>query len=237
LSETDTTIELAASSTAVAGSFVQVDAEVIRVDAVENGGLRWQVTRGMHLSAAGAHAARSVPYPLSNKIVIAPFPAGFFGSPYSGTWSLPVSLPNVRVASADLFVTNRAGNSVTRSICLTTTLDRGLRTLSGGQYSIQVDGYLAVEQSAAPALLVEAAHAVRDVYAVMGTAADAEVRLQVNVDGAAYCTLAIPQGQLNSPAADGNSLAPLAPGAKITLSILAVGQTYPGADLTVLIRI
>ena len=54
-------------------------------------------------------------------------------------------MPDVRVASAELFVTNRAGNSPVQSICLTSTLDSGLRTLSGGQYSIQVDGYLAVD--------------------------------------------------------------------------------------------
>ena len=91
-----------------------------------------------------------------------------------------------------------------RSICLTSAVDRGLRTLSGGQYSIQVDGYLAVEESVAPALVVEAAHSVRDVFAVLGSAADAEVRLRVDVDGAAYCTLSIPAGMTTSPAADGN---------------------------------
>ncbi|MCU1235006.1 MAG: hypothetical protein JWP63_2973 [Candidatus Solibacter sp.] len=237
ISAADTAIDLSAASPAVAGSFVQVDAEVVRIDAVENGGSRWQVTRGMHLSTAAAHVSQSVPYQLLSKSMIASFPPGFFGSPYSGSWSHPITLPNVRVASADLFVTNRFGNSPTRSICLTTTVDHGLRTLSGGQYSIQVDGYLAVEQSAAPALIVEAAHAVGDVYAVLGTVADAEVRLQVNVEGAAYCALAIPAGMTTSPAADGKSLAPLTAGEKITLSILSVGQTYPGANLTVLIRI
>ncbi len=233
----DTVVDLGTASPAIAGSFVQIDIEVVRVDAVENAGFRWQVTRGMHLSTAAAHAAQAPVYALLNKSMIASFPPGFFGSPYSGSWSYPIPLPNVRVASAELFVTNRLGNSPVRGICLTTTLDHGLRTLSGGQYSIQVDGYLAVEQSAAPALIVEADHAVRDVYAVLGSAADAEVRLQVNVDGALYCTLAVPPGMISSPAAEGNGLAPLLAGAKITMAILAVGQTYPGADLTVLIRI
>jgi hypothetical protein len=35
----------------------------------------------------------------------------------------------------------------------------------------------------------------------------------------------------------GNTLAPLAAGSQVTLSILSVGQAYPGADLTVLIRL
>ncbi|HEY1496052.1 MAG TPA: hypothetical protein VGF49_15980, partial [Candidatus Solibacter sp.] len=237
LAETDKVVDLVTASSAAAGNFVQIDYEVVRVDAVENGGTRWQVTRAMHRSAAAAHLAQAPVYPLLSKSVIAAFPPAFFGSPYSGSWSYPISLPNVRIASAELVVTNRLGNSPVRSLCLTGTLDRGLRTLSGGQYAIQVEGYLAVEQSAAPALIVEAPHSVRDVYAILGSAADAEVRLQVNVDGAAYCTLAFPPGTTSSPAADGNLLPSLSTGSKITLSILAVGQGIPGSDLTVLIRI
>jgi len=191
----------------------------------------------MHLSVAVDHAAQRFVIPLATKSVIAAFPPGFFGSPYSGSWSYPVSLPNVRIASADLFVTNRLGNSPVRSICLTGTVDCGLRTLSGGQYSIQVEGYLAVEQSAAPALIVEAPHAVRDVYAILGSPADADVRMTVNVDGVPFCMLTVPTGMSSSPATDGNSLAPLAAGSRITLSILAVGQSIPGCDLTVLIRL
>ena len=99
------------------------------------------------------------------------------------------------------------GNSPVRRITLTHNDDAGLRTLSGGQYSIQVSGYLAVEQSAAPPLMVEASRSVRDVYAVLGKAADAEVQVQVKVDGAAYCTLTFPAGMTVSDAVDGNALA------------------------------
>jgi hypothetical protein len=178
-----------------------------------------------------------VVYPLSTKTVIASFPSGFFGSPYSGSWSYPVTLPDARVASAELFVTNSRGNSAARCICLTTTVDYGLRTLSGGQYAIQVDGFLAVQQSAAPVLVTEAAHSVRDVFAVLATVADAPVTLQVNVDGAAWCSLTVAAGMTTSPAVSGLMLGPLQAGKKLTLSILSVGQTYPGADLTVVVRL
>uniref|UniRef100_Q01Z30 Tip attachment protein J domain-containing protein n=1 Tax=Solibacter usitatus (strain Ellin6076) TaxID=234267 RepID=Q01Z30_SOLUE len=237
IADIDQVIDLITASSAAAGSLVQIDYEVVCINAVENGGTRWQVTRGMHRSAAAAHALQTPVYPLLSKSVIAAFPPGFFGSLYSGSWSYPISLPNVKIASAELLVTNRLGNSPVRGLCLTGTLDRGLRTLSGGQYAIQVEGYLAVEQSAAPALIVEAPHAVRDVYAVLGGAADAEVRLQIKVDGSSYCTLVFPAGTTSSPAADGNLLPPLSTGSRITLSILAVGQTIPGSDLTVLIRL
>jgi Putative phage tail protein len=233
----DTTLQLSAAGAATAGGYVQIDAEVVRVDGVANGGTQYQVTRGMHSSPAAAHAAQAAIYRLQNKTVIAAFPPGFFGSPYSGSWSQAVTLPDVRVASAELFVTNRVGNSPVRSICLTSAVDRGLRTLSGGQYSIQVDGYLAVEERVAPALVVEAAHSVRDLFAVLGSAADSEVRLRVDVDGAAYCSLSIPAGMTTSPAADGNVTGALAAGANVTLAVVAVGQTYPGANLTVLIRL
>jgi len=116
-------------------------------------------------------------------------------------------------------------------------MDGGLRTLSGGQYSIQVNGFLAVQQSAAPAISVEASHAVRDVFAMLGTVADAPVALQVNVDGAPWCTVTIATGMTTSPAVSGLSLGPLQMGSKLTMSVLSVGQTYPGADLTLVVRL
>jgi hypothetical protein len=233
----DTLLSLSSAGSAQAGSFLQIELEVIRVEAVQNNGTQYSVTRAMHGSEAAAHAAQAVVYHLLNKTVIAPFPPDFFGTPYSGSWSYPILLPDARVASAGLFVTNQKGNSPGRGICLTHTVDCGLRTLSGGQYSIQVDGYLAVDQSVAPALLVEAPHAVRDVFAVLGKPADAAVELQLKVNDTPYCTLTFAVGMTVSDSADGNALPPLASGARVTLAVLSVGQTYPGADLTVLIRL
>jgi hypothetical protein len=174
---------------------------------------------------------------LQSRTSIAPFPANFFGSPYSGSWSFAVGLADARIASAELFVSNGRGNSPTKSICLTGTVNNGLRTLSGGQYSLQVEGYLAVEQAATPALVVDATHAVRDVFAVLGMAADADVQVRVDVNGAAYCTLTVPAGQTTSAATDGLGLGVLTGGSRVTLSVLTVGQTYPGTDLTVVIRL
>jgi hypothetical protein len=85
--------------------------------------------------------------------------------------------------------------------------------------------------------VVDAAHSVRDVFAVIGTTADASVVLQLNVDGTAWCTLTIALGSTTSPAADGSALPVLAAGSKLTLAVLSVGQTYPGADLTVVVRL
>jgi hypothetical protein len=234
----DIAAALAALITAAADVNATATASANQVTLTPRATVQWTVTcLASDGNAAGTIQASARVYALKVKTTIAAFPANFFGSPYSGSWSQTATLPDVRVASAELFVTNRLGNSPVRSICLTSAVDRGLRTLSGGQYSIQVDGYLAVESSVAPALVVEAAHSVRDVFAVLGSAADAVVSLRVDVDGAPFCTLSIPAGMTTSVAADGKLTGPLAAGTKVTLAVLAVGQTYPGANLTVLIRL
>ena len=113
-------------------------------------------------------------------------------------------LPDARVASAELFVTNATRQQRdSGDLPDEQRADSGLRTLSGGQYSFQVEGYLAVDLAAAPALVVEATHAVRDVFAVLGTAADADVECEMNVDGADYCTLTIPAGRRRFEHVDG----------------------------------
>jgi hypothetical protein len=40
-----------------------------------------------------------------------------------------------------------------------------------------------------------------------------------------------------SAAVDGNKTRALIAGTKVTLAVLAVGQTYPGSNLTVIIRL
>jgi hypothetical protein len=233
----DTTVTLSSPGSVTVGTILQIEAELLQVTALTNGGLPYSVTRGIHGTVAAAHAAQLPVYQLLSKTVVVSLPQDFFGSPYSGNWSYPVPLPDVRVASAELFVTNQIGNSPTAAISFMHTTNYGLRSLSGGQYSIQVDGYLAVDQSAAPPVIVETARSVRDVSAVLGAAADAAVQLQLNVNGTAYCTLTFPPNQTLSNDVDGGSLPPLSTSAQLTLSILQVGTTYPGADLTVLIRL
>jgi hypothetical protein len=94
-----------------------------------------------------------------------------------------------------------------------------------------------VEQSATPAVVADSERSVRDVYGILGTAADAVVQFQVNVNGAAYCQCTFQPGMIVSSSVSGFGLPPLQQQAQITLSVLSVGQTYPGADLTVVIRL
>jgi hypothetical protein len=237
LGASDQALILNAAGPAQVGSTLQIDGEILRVLAVTNGGVQYGITRGVDGSTPAAHTAAGAVYQLTSLTTTVAFPAGFFGSPYSGSWNYPISLPDVRVGSAELFVTNELGNSPIAGICLTHTQDNGLRTLSGGQYSIQVDGYLAIEQSVAPAIVVETAHSVRDAFAILGTPADAQVQVQVNVNGAAYCLLTFPPGAITSDSIPGSTLPPLQAMAQVTAAVLSVGQNDPGEDLTVIIRL
>ncbi len=237
IADVDTAITLNAPGMAQMGAMIQIEAEVMQVTAATNDGALYTVTRGMHGTHPAFHPAGAAVYHLAARTVIAPFPDRFFGSPYSGNWSFPIVLPDVRIASAQLFVTNQKGNSPPAFIFLTHSADGGLRTYAGGQYSLQVDGYLAVDQSATPAVVVDSQCSVRDVYGVLGTAADTPVEFRVNVNGTPYCQCTFQPGMIVSNSVSGFGLAPLPQQAQITLSVLSVGQNYPGADLTVVIRL
>jgi hypothetical protein len=169
------------------------------------------------------------------------FARDFFGSPASGSYAYPVAIPDVRIASAELFVTNSRGNSPVAVQAFTATTDLGLRTLSGGQLTIQVEGPLAIQTNAAPPLSMDAAHSIRDVYAVVRSApTGAPVTLQVTHDGQPYCQLTIPINATVSNVVDGFAFGPLQAKAEIGLDITSVVQTAnstPGRDLTVTIRL
>lgn len=233
----DSVLSLNAVGTARAGDYVQIGKEIVRVDEVLDGGLRYRVARGAHASTATAHPDGTAAYHLEKKTAIVPFVRDFFGSPSSGSWGHVVALPNARVASAEFFVTNTKGNSEISEGCLTYNADSGLRTMAGGQFSIQVDGYLAADMTPAPELIVDATRSVRDVFAVVRQAADAEIRMRIRQNGVEYCSLSIPAGATMSNVVDGFGMPPLTAGARVALEVLSVGQHYAGADLTVVIRL
>jgi len=204
-------------------------------------GITCQVVRGSHGSAAAAHAAQTLVYFLEKKTFVMPFARDFFGSPASGSYAYRVTIADVRIAAAELFLTNSRGNSNVAKRTYTATTDAGLRTLSGGQLSIQVEGPLAIQTNAAPLLLVDTAHSVRDVYAVVKDApTGAPITLRVTQNGQAYCQLTIPVGATISNVTDGFALGPLQVKAQVGLDITGVAQTAdstPGRDLTVTIRL
>ena len=224
-----------------AGDLIQIDSEVMVVQQAVTGLAVIAVSRGDYGTAAASHVAGSLVYLLGKKIFVLPFAKEFFGSLASGSYAYPVFLPDARVATAELFVTNSRGNSDVTRQAFTQTSDLGLRTLSGGQISIQVEGSLAIQTDAAPPLTIDASHSVNDVFANVGAApTGAPVQLLVKQSGQPYCTLTIPPGSTVSNVVNGFSLGPLQAKSLIGLDIVSVSQTsdtLPGSDLTVTIRL
>ena len=138
-------------------------------------------------------------------------------------------------------MTNAVGGGLVEKAAFGQTVDQGLRTLAGGQLSIQAQGYLAIQAGAAPPLVMEVARAVRDIFAVVREApSGGAIELQLLQNGAAYCTLTIADGATISNVVNGFGLAPLAADARLDLDITSVptaADTLPGRDLTVTIRL
>jgi len=237
----DTLIDLASAGSGQAGSLLQIESELLLIEEVLNGGLRYQVQRGAHTTTPAAHAAATAVYHLKKKVFVVPFVRDFFGSPASGSFSHPIYVPDARIASAELFVTNLKGNSETKTVSFSYTVDGGLRTLSGGQFSIQVEGYLAIQTNAAPPLVVQDAHSARDIFAVVREAPTGQpVSLRLRQNETTYCELTIQAGATISNVVNGFGLPPLVAGAQVNLDIVSVGQgaeNLPGRDLTVTMRL
>ncbi|MFN7933410.1 MAG: phage tail protein [Bryobacteraceae bacterium] len=241
VSESDTFLDCSPALAVSAGTLVQVNGEVMIVTEAQNSGGRLTVQRGAFGTTATAHSLDSRIYPLARQTSIVPFPKNFFGSPASGTFHYSVHLPNSRVVAAGLSVENMRGTSPVRQQAFTASTESGLRIYSGGQYSITVPGYLALQTSAAPPLIIEESRAVRDLYAVVAEAPTGEpVNLLVRQNGLAYGALTIPAGANTSNVISGIDLAPLGSQSILTLDITGVpasGLDTPGRDLTVILRV
>jgi hypothetical protein len=112
---------------------------------------------------------------------------------------------------------------------------------------------LAVQTNAAPPLTVESTHAIRDIFATVGTAPTAsptageqpvQMTLMVSSDpsqpGTPLCQLTIPAGSNMSNIVNGFGLGPLMAKSILQLNITSVpsaSDALPGSDLTVTIRL
>jgi len=241
MGSSDLSFTVATAVSAASGDLVQIDAEVMVVQQDLTSGTTVLVMRGSHGTSAAAHAAETGVYLLEEKIFILPFAQDFFGSPASGSYAFPITIPDVRIAAGELFMTNSRGNSSVAAESFTNTTDLGLRSLLGGQLTIQVEGPLAIQTNAAPALVVDTTSSVRDVSAVVQDApSGAPITMQVTQNGQVYCELTIPTGATASNIVDGFALGPLTAQATVGLNVTSVvttSNTAPGSNLTVTIRL
>lgn len=228
------------------GQVIQVGTELMIVLGLDTSSNVYTAARGALDSQAAAHSAGDLVLHLDNSFIVVPFAADYFENRASSNYLHTVSLPDVRVCAAEFYVTNAFGNSQAAGICYTNLPDTGLRTLSGGQFSLQVSGYLATQQDAAPPLIIEADHAVRDLRATVSQPATGyDIQIDLFQNGALYQSLTIPSGSTAS--AITTNFFELPPLKKeetltmnITLNVLSpppAAQLSPGRDLTVTIRL
>jgi hypothetical protein len=240
-------LDSAAGSAAFTGGQIEVGKvllcglEILRVlDGPDQAGI-FAVERGAFGSPGASHASGDSAIQLARRTVVLPFVKNFFGSAASGAYSYPVRIPNVRIAAAEMFATNEKGSGLTHPASFTNTVANGLRTLSGGQLAFQVSGYLAIQSNAVPPLNVEADSSIRDISASLGQASTGgPVVAHLNRNGATWCELIVPSGEVRSTALDGASLPALREGDVLTLDVVYVGHdagTLPGRDLTVTVRL
>jgi hypothetical protein len=192
-------------------------------------------------STVAEHALGTPVYPLDSRAEILPFGRDFFGSPASGSYAFTIHLPSVRVAGASLYLTNARGNSEVAKRSVTNTLDDGLRTMQGGQINLQLEGWLAIEDSATPPLFIDRPLAIRDIFAVVQDApSGGPVLLRIRQDSDVVCELTIAPGATLSNVVEGFGLPALRSGAYLQLDIVSLSQSagsMPGSDLTITIRL
>jgi hypothetical protein len=217
---------------------LQIGTEIMTFVSFDQNSNTCTVVRGQMSSAAQAHSSTEPVFPLQQKTFVVPFARDFFENPASQNFAHNVHFPDVRVAASQFYVTNSRGNGSASNQLHVLDSDGGLRTCSGGQLAMQVGGYLAIQQNAVPPLLVEAQHAPRDVRASVTEAPQVTpIALQLWQGTTAYTGLTIQPGQTTSEVVDGKTLAALQNGATLRLDVTAVGQSAPGRDLTVTIRL
>ncbi|MDZ4798338.1 MAG: phage tail protein [Bryobacteraceae bacterium] len=232
---------LAAPAGVEPGVLVLIGTEVLVARTISSNGLTYTLERGAFGTTASGHTTSEPAYHLTRRVSVLPLVKGLFGSPASGSYSHSIEMPNQRVVAAELFVTNGKGNSQVAALAYSNTVDHGLRTLSGGQFTMQVSGELAVQSNAVPPCSIDRARAVRDVYASVTDAPDgASIVLQVTANGEPWCSLTIVSGQTLSTAVSGLDLPPLLSGTILGLDVISTGLAgsgRPGSGLTVTIRV
>ncbi len=232
------------------GQAIQIGSELMMNLTANSANGSYNVLRGALGSTPSAHSAGDSVLLLDSTAIIVPFAQNFFENSASANFMHTILLPDVRIVAAEFAVTNSFGQSEStqQSYAAIDPDDGGLRTLSGGQFSIQVNGYLATQQNAAPPLVIEASHAIRDIRATVNQAAIGyDIAVQVLQNGAPYGSgLLIPSGTtISSSIILGSPLPPLVVSdvlnINVTLNVDASASLTngpsPGRDLTVTIRL
>lgn len=229
----DTTLTVSTALTETPVFYILIDLEILAVSALDATGISLTVTRGAHGTIPAAHLSGADVFALLQQVCVVPFVKDFFGTAASGDWGYPYSMPNVRIMSTECTIRNSQGNSPTNSLNFVNF--GGYRTLSGGQLSFQIGGFLSVQTGAAPDIIIDAPKVVGSLYAVVKQAAvGASIIINLNLNGSPFCSLTIADGAMNSGAPmSGANLSAMLPQQQLSIDIASVGLSVPGSDLTV----
>ncbi len=244
LDSSSATLFLNQASTELAGAMVQIGTELLSILSVNISAKSCNVLRGILNSAVTAHAVNESLWVVQRSVTIVPFAPNFFENRASINYLHSFLLPDARVVASEFFVSNSFGDSQIQQQCYTAVPSRGLRTLSGGQFALQMSGSITTQTNAGPPLIVQADHAIRDVRADLGRAAQGYV---VNVElleaGQSYCSLQIPPSDVSSEILDGVDLPVLRKLSALSMNVSLQtvegfqGTPVPPRDLTVTIRL
>lgn len=222
------------------GTMIQVGKEILVTTAEEAAGHAYAVSRGRYQSSAISHASAALVFVLSQRDLTIPFVPGYFNSTAAVGFLYNFRMPNVRVSAADFTLYNRIGASERAEESYTILSEDGARTLSGGQITMSVQGYLAIEASAGTCFVVDRATVVRDVYAFVQEApVGAPIEIIIYVNGIVYCDLSIAAGGRVADAVSRFNHAPIPANATISFDIVNVPSSAvgtPGKDLTVVLQ-
>lgn len=240
----DTALQVVSSTGFAEGDYAVIGREVVRIDDLQ--GETWQVSRAQHETVALSHAEGARIDRLSARTFTFALERNFLLVAASANWTASVPLPHVRLTSVHCSVTNAFGESpwaVNNYLVFDSDSGAsgslpGLRTNRGAQFAFQIEGRLAIQDDATPALSVHLPCSVRDVYALVRTApSGGNIELLLKRNNEPYQTVVIASGNTASAAASGASLSPLDAGDLLTLDVLAVGADEAGRDMTLVVRI
>ena len=245
LDQMGTTLQLTGTPSFTPGDMVQIGSELLTIVSGIGPANSYLVERSTVGSTVGGHAIGDTVLQLTRTAVVVPFAAGFFENRASQNYLHTLSLPDFRICAAEFYVTNTFGNGQASQTCYVSSTQSGLRTLSGGQFSFQISGFVATQQNAAPPFVAEAAHSVRDIRANLTQAPlGYAVQLELLQNGSSYCRMDIASGSTSSTSIiDGLTLPPLSEGATLTLNVSVspvqgfAGTANLGRDLTVTVRL
>ncbi len=107
-------------------------------------------------------------------------------------------------------------------------------TVTGGQVVFSVPGILAIESDAAPLVAFKENRNVTEVALLAKQApAGAQLALAIVVSGVSVATVALPDGQSAITSTVAFAIGAAAP---VRIDVTGVGTTFPGADLSVILR-